>query len=356
MEEADKPRNADIINEMVRAELPDCNTDPELHARVLRHMIHGPCGHANWHSPCMKEENGALACQKQFPKSLQPETIANVNGFPGYRRRDIPDDEKPFVGRHQIDNRWVVPYNPYLLMRFDCHINIEVCTTFKSVKYIYKYIFKGHDSAAIEIIAQTGQMEYNEVRQHLDTRYISAPEAAWRLNEFPMHFKSHSIIRLPVHDENMQSVYFKPGGEKVAAEKSRETKLTAFFKLNQQCPEARQYTYNEIAEHYVYIDKDRRWKKRQRYTAEPVIGRMYSVSPLDTARYYLRLLLLHKQGPTSFKDMRTVNGVTYETYHQAALEAGLLEDDREPHRCLTEAVSTVLFSIRIILSIYVICR
>ena len=43
------------------------------------------------------------------------------------------------------------PYNPYLLAKFNCHINVEVCTTVKSVKYIYKYVYKGYDSASVEL-------------------------------------------------------------------------------------------------------------------------------------------------------------------------------------------------------------
>ena len=27
---------------------------------------------------------------------------------------------------HAIDDRWVVPYNPFLLETFDCHINVEI--------------------------------------------------------------------------------------------------------------------------------------------------------------------------------------------------------------------------------------
>ena len=37
---------------------------------------------------------------------------------------------------------WVVPYNPLLLMLFNCHINIEVSTHRRCFKYVYKYVFK----------------------------------------------------------------------------------------------------------------------------------------------------------------------------------------------------------------------
>ncbi len=46
-----------------------------------------------------------------------------------------------------FDNPWVVPYNPYLTMRYQCHINVEVCSSVMDVKYIYKYVYKGHDRA-----------------------------------------------------------------------------------------------------------------------------------------------------------------------------------------------------------------
>jgi len=45
----------------------------------------------------------------------------------------------------------VVPYNSYLSLLFNCHINVEVCTSVATVKYIYKYVYKGHDRAQVDV-------------------------------------------------------------------------------------------------------------------------------------------------------------------------------------------------------------
>ena len=65
------------------------------------------------------------------------------------------------------DNCWVVPYNPRLLETN--HLNVEICTSIKAVKYLYKYMYKGPDRANMEVI--------NEVTDFLGARYVIAPEA-----------------------------------------------------------------------------------------------------------------------------------------------------------------------------------
>ncbi len=45
----------------------------------------------------------------------------------------------------------MVPYNPYLSMFFNYHINVEVYTSVAVVKYLYKYVYKGHDRAQVDI-------------------------------------------------------------------------------------------------------------------------------------------------------------------------------------------------------------
>jgi len=41
----------------------------------------------------------------------------------------------------------VVPYNPYLSLLFNYHINVEVYTSVAAIKYLHKYVYKGHDYA-----------------------------------------------------------------------------------------------------------------------------------------------------------------------------------------------------------------
>jgi hypothetical protein len=89
-------------------------------------------------------------CSKWFPKKYQPETIVDQDGYPLYRRRNTGRViEKKKV---QLDNRFVVPYNPKLLLKYQAHINMEWCNQSTSIKYLFKYINKGYDriTASIE--------------------------------------------------------------------------------------------------------------------------------------------------------------------------------------------------------------
>ena len=59
------------VDRCISAEIPDVSTDPELHALVVAHMIHGPCGDLNPSAPCMR--NGK--CSKNYPFDFQPVSL-----------------------------------------------------------------------------------------------------------------------------------------------------------------------------------------------------------------------------------------------------------------------------------------
>jgi hypothetical protein len=171
------------IDSLICAEIPDSATEPEIYSAVKTCMVHGPCGILNKQSPCMADDQ----CTKNYPKQFCAETTFSIDGYPMYRRRE--DGRTIVVGPaarpYEVDNRWIVPYNPYLTKKFRAHINLEACTSIKSVKYLFKYVYKGHDCANIEV-TETDTINHNEVKTFLDARYVSAPEAFWRIAEYRM--------------------------------------------------------------------------------------------------------------------------------------------------------------------------
>lgn len=65
---------------------------------------------------------------------------------------------------------------------------------------------------------------------------------------------------------------------------------------------------------------------------------MIHVSPRDMERFYLRVLLCHRNGPKSYEDPRTVGGTEVcATFRDAALRLGYFESDAEWVSFMTEA-------------------
>lgn len=324
----DKFTTSERIDQVVSAEIPPA-VDSRLREVILRCMMHGPCGAANGNAACMVDGK----CSKQYPKVFQPVTKRNDNGYPEYRRVSGVQVE---VRRSTMDNRNVVPYNPFISLKYNAHVNVEVVTSLKAVKYIYKYIFKGHDYTNIVITSDgQAQLNHNEITNYVDGRYVSAPEAMWRLREFHMHDRSHTVMRLPVHLLNQHTVVFQEGNEEqaLALAETGKTKLTQWFELNQQNTDAHHLLYTDLPNHYVYVKGS--WKKRQR-GGDNIVSRMYMVNMKDEERFFLRIILLHVQGATGFEMLRTYNDETYETFKGAAAARGLLATDEEWDRCLRD--------------------
>jgi hypothetical protein len=59
------------------------------------------------------------------------------------------------------------------------------------------------------------------------------------------------------------------------------------------------------------------------------IGRMYYAHPTSGEHYYLRMLLNCVKGATSYEHLRTMDGIEHNTFKDAFIAMGLLEDDNE---------------------------
>lgn len=64
---------------------------------------------------------------------------------------------------------------------------------------------------------------------------------------------------------------------------------------------------------------------------------IYVASPSEGERFFLRILLNHVRAPKSFSDLRTINGVCYESFREATEKLGILEEDDSICQCLVKA-------------------
>ncbi|XP_050233165.1 uncharacterized protein LOC126681661 [Mercurialis annua] len=327
-----KLSSPDEFDKYISAEIPDKEKHPDLYEMVSKHMMHGPCGKKNPTCPCMIEGK----CRFHYPRQYSQQTTLGKDGYPIYKR---PNNGRQVKTRKcGLDNRWVVPYSPYLLTRYSCHVNVEVCSGYKAVKYLYKYIYKGHDRVAVNIAHDEDANQIDEIKQFQDARWVSAQEAMWRIYEFELNQMHPAVINLQLHLPNKQSVAFWKGQDLryvADSEHNKKTMLTEFFHTCATDKYAEKLLYREFPEHYTWSGMERIWSKRKN---KKVIGRVNAANPIEGERYYMRILLSHVRGPKSFNDLLTVNGVPYSTFKESAMNRGLLEYDNSASECMKEAV------------------
>ena len=66
-----------------------------------------------------------------------------------------------------------------LIMKF--HLNVEICSSVKSIKYVLKYVHKASDQANFQ---GTDPSSRDDVSDYINARYSGSTEAACRINEW----------------------------------------------------------------------------------------------------------------------------------------------------------------------------
>jgi hypothetical protein len=255
------------------------------------------------------------------------------------------------------------------------------------VKYLYKYVYKGHDRALAVVLPEAGALlavaphaasgeadgnnvpaARDEVQNYLDGRYVSASETCHRFFAFNLHGMHPNVYRLAIHLPNEQTTYFPKGttvGEAMMCNNStiltrwcdfnRKAKseyavvATLAYNSNDPAPPllvALTTLYHDYPEIVVWSKSKKAWHLRKRAVGRRGVGqnnhvtlgtvrRMYFMQPSKGERYYLRVLLTHVAGAACFEDLRTTHRphtptiVVHPTFKDACLARGLLQDDVE---------------------------
>lgn len=269
------PTTAEEIDKIVCAELPNRDTHPDLWKTVTATMLHGPCGKDNPDQRCMEDGR----CRYNFPHRYQEYTTLAEDGYPHYRRRQngvfVEQRGHASSQMFRFTNRWVVPYNPYLVGKYDCHINVQIATTIEAVKYLYKYVFKGNPQAAFTLV-QDGEVR-DEIADYLKGRYICPAEACFRIFGGSITENIPPVTRLTIHEEGRRTVILDESSTVDTVRNGKPSKLEAFFKYCAENPPAEGESgmlYTEAPIHLTWDDKKKEWKRRQRGMA---VGRMFWV-------------------------------------------------------------------------------
>ncbi|KAK3041269.1 hypothetical protein RJ639_001371 [Escallonia herrerae] len=108
------------------------------------------------------------------------------------------------------------------------------------------------------------------------------------------------------------------------------------MKSNDKYEFAKNLTYSQFPEYFVWDRDAREWVPRKRRNC---IGSMVYAHPTSGELFYLRMLLSVVRGPTCYEELRIVNGVVYKNYRQACYRSGLLDDDGDWHDAISDAAS-----------------
>ena len=354
MSHSDLLDTAERIDSCISAEIPDPEKNPLLFELVKANMIHGPCGeNYNTSSPCWDTDK--KVCTKGYPKEFNHLTVVDDVNYTQMRR--LPPGEGGHTvlikirGRAEpveVDNRWVVEYNPFLLLIFECHINLQHVFSKKPVKYLCKYCCKGQDRALCTI----RKKNCDECGHYADNRYVSDNEAAHKILGHRIHEHNPPVVTIPVHLEKHQLVVVNEGEQELNEAMAQMppggpvTKLMGYFARDEILDDVK---YVDINEYCTWDEKNKKWnlRKQGKYDEQgrkvkTICSRLPHVSPRNKERFFLRSILILKPC-RSYEDARTWEGVVHPTYEACAIAMGIIDSDLVADTVMVEAVNIMTF-------------
>nr|GEV23184.1 uncharacterized protein [Tanacetum cinerariifolium] len=296
-----------------------------------------------------------FTCNVKWPK-----IVKYMVDFPGVTTADRADivDSVFEMKIHEFVKylRDVKPFGRIIAIAENilCAINVEHCGWTTLIKYLFKYISKGTDKIAACVVrsdthgdmntpstSRQSQIIIDEIKNYLDSRYISPHEACWRLFEFEIHYREPAVQVLAVHGKNMQRIVFRERDQlqSVANNPHKKTTLSEWLDYSKFHTDGRHLTYLDFPFEYVWSKNHRYWQRRRQVNRYSII-RMSYVHPATCDLFYQRILLSHQKGCKNFRDIRTVHYTVHLTCRAACEAMGLPGEDKEWEATLTGASTT----------------
>ena len=320
---------------------------------------------------CGSRGHNSRACRKgQFPRKANNTFTVSGAG------RIIPP------GGNDDEN--IVSYNPILLSKYKCHVNLDAVGTFAVVKYLFKYMSKGTDrlnfrrtDGEVQVAEDDQNKNRDEIGEYIQTRYVSGAEGSYLISAIHMHGIKPSVIALHLHTESGFSISYDMRNhnsveEMIERQESNDSKtsmLFGFFRLNERIEAYVNYmerdtqdenfdtsTYDHYDAKFLYKNFNKidlgelkkglpyknaiklfRWdtgKKEwvARVKNSGALAYVPSVSCFskEKDRYFISLLLDVVESPKCFDDLKCGLG----SYDAACRQRGLIGTDYEYIRCL----------------------
>ncbi|KAK0408315.1 hypothetical protein QR680_003886 [Steinernema hermaphroditum] len=380
-----KTKVAQKIDEICQAELPvlPSEGDPEyrrikrLRDIVEELMMHSPCENNNTAYCRQHTKRHWRTCSKRFPKPFRNFSSLLEDDYALLRR---PDNGECSSRNPLATNQYVVAYNKKLLLKYEAHINVEIISNLHVLKYLFKYLFKGFNRALIETVERTAVdngspiggigsmtftnniiypkgiklpravlMERNKAAQKLlmetmnttvdannqdilvydevsmieDMRAATSCEAAWEVSAYGTNGSSHSVFTTYIHAPDEETVIVPTGHEEEVLHRIEQQEnelpsmLKAWFKINSHPPAGTEDILRDLT-----------------------FCRIKSVHPRYMEKFAIRLLAMNRKFMKSFEDLRTVDGIYYDTFVDAAKQLGLMTNEMEWQFAMQEACDT----------------
>lgn len=310
--------------------LSDSNENQRnLKSLIQQHMLHRCSAYC-----CSKG-----SCEKGFGnKQINLQNRIDSKGFPVHKRLAAIDFN-------------IVPTHDLMIQDWDGHINHEPAAQAFTVLYLFKYLFKGNKKLNLEISEEDNG---DEIKQFAYGKMLCASDAAWRMFGFQNYPKSDPTTVL-IKIKTTQQI------EDIMSKNQLCDLIVYFNRLNSVLPltsdiqhELTLSTYTQFFQKWIYKrtrpniaiefyeiripfrrSTTHLFIVRRRNNGKRVVVRMGTVYITTGEPWFLRLLLLRKPA-TSMDELRTVDGIRFSTFQDAAVKCGYVTNHTAAKICFDE--------------------